>query len=58
MMNKETRRLSYFKEEIRREIEVHTVKCSPIVDMDDVKLRRLDAGTADYVRTGLAVSNS
>ncbi|KAI6690009.1 hypothetical protein NL676_026837 [Syzygium grande] len=54
MMNKETRRLSFFKEEIRREIEVHTVKCSPIVDMDDAKLRRLDAGTADYVRTGLA----
>ncbi|XP_039170509.1 palmitoyl-acyl carrier protein thioesterase, chloroplastic-like [Eucalyptus grandis] len=58
MMNKETRRLSNFTEEIRREIEVHTVNRSPVVNMDGTKLQRLDAETADYVRTGLAASDS
>ncbi|MQM19741.1 hypothetical protein Taro_052751 [Colocasia esculenta] len=53
MMNKQTRRLSKFPEEVRAEIEPYFVEQSAIVDEDNRKLPKLDDETADYIRRGL-----
>lgn len=55
MMNKKTRRLSNFAEETREEVKTVFKYCNPIIDEDGTKLRDLDSGSADYVRTGLSV---
>lgn len=56
MMNKLTRKLSKIPEEVRREIEPYFVNCAPVVEEDSRKLTKLDNETADFVRTGLSVS--
>lgn len=56
MMNKKTRKLSKIPEEVRGEIEPYFLDSDPVVEEDSRKLQKLDDNTADYVRTGLAVS--
>lgn len=58
MMNKQTRKLSKIPEEVRREIEPYFVSSAPVVEEDSRKLTKLDNGTADFVRSGLSVSQS
>lgn len=56
MMNKETRKLSKIPDEVRGEIEHYFVDAPPVVEDDNVKLPKLEEAKADYVRTGLTVS--
>ncbi|CAK9172276.1 unnamed protein product [Ilex paraguariensis] len=53
MMNKETRKLSRFPNEVRAEIGHYLVDSPPVLDEDGIKIPELDDNTADYVRTGL-----
>ncbi|KAK1420998.1 hypothetical protein QVD17_23021 [Tagetes erecta] len=53
MINKETRRLSKFPDEVRGEIGPYFVDAPPVVDDDYIKLPKLDETTADYVLSGL-----
>ncbi|KAJ6802522.1 palmitoyl-acyl carrier protein thioesterase, chloroplastic-like [Iris pallida] len=53
MMNKNTRRLSKFPEEVRAEIEPYFMERAPVIDDDNRKLPKLDDDTADHVRNGL-----
>uniref|UniRef100_Q9FQX7 Acyl-[acyl-carrier-protein] hydrolase n=1 Tax=Iris tectorum TaxID=114617 RepID=Q9FQX7_9ASPA len=53
MMNKDTRRLSKFPEEVRAEIEPYFMERVPVIDDDNRKLPKLDDDTADHVRKGL-----
>lgn len=57
MMNKETRKLTLVKE-AWAEIEPYVLNCEPIIKnkKDKRKLVQLELDTADYVRTGIAVS--
>ncbi|KAF8026813.1 hypothetical protein BT93_F3331 [Corymbia citriodora subsp. variegata] len=54
MMNKETRRISKLPEEIRLEIEGHTMNQGPIIVIDSTKLQPLNTKTAHYFQTGFA----
>lgn len=56
MMNKQTRRLSKIPDAVRAEIEPYFMDSAPIVDEDGRKLPKLYDSTADYIRTGLTVS--
>ena len=56
MMNKETRKLSRFPNEVRAEIGHYLVDSPPVLDEDGKKIPELDDNTADYVQTGLTVS--
>ena len=58
MMNKLTRRLSKIPDEVRGEIEPYFMNSPPVVEEDGRKLQKLDDNTADFVRTGLTVSQS
>lgn len=58
MMNKQTRKLSKIPPEVREEIEPYFMDSAPIVDEDMRKLPKLDDRTADFVRSGLSVSQS
>ena len=58
MMNKLTRRLSKIPDEVRGEIEPYFMNSPPVVEEDGRKLQKLDDNTADYVRTGLTVSQA
>ncbi|KAJ6810554.1 palmitoyl-acyl carrier protein thioesterase, chloroplastic-like [Iris pallida] len=53
MMNKNTRRLSKFPEEVRAELEPYFMDRVPVIDDDNRKLPKLDDDTADHVRKGL-----
>ncbi|KAJ6827794.1 palmitoyl-acyl carrier protein thioesterase, chloroplastic-like [Iris pallida] len=53
MMNKSTRKLSKFPEEVRAEIRPYFMDRVPIIDEDNRKLPKLDDDTADHVRSGL-----
>lgn len=56
MMNKQTRKLSKIPDAVRAEIEGYFMDSAPVVDEDGRKLPKLDDSTADYIRTGLTVS--
>lgn len=56
MINKETRRLSKFPDEVLGEIAPYFVDAPPVVDDDYIKLPKLKETTADYVLNGLTVS--
>jgi len=57
MINKDTRRLSKFPDEVRGEIGPYFIDAPPVVDDDYRKLPKLEETTADYVLNGLIVSN-
>lgn len=56
MMNKKTRKLSKLPDEVRAEIGNFFVDTPPIVDEDSTRLPKLTDSNADYIRTGLTVS--
>ena len=56
MMNKETRRLSKFPEDVRAEIGPYFVKQDPVIEEDNRKLPKLNDDNADHVHRGLTVS--
>lgn len=56
MMNKKTRKLSKLPDEVRAEIGNYFVDTPPIVDEDSRRLPKLTDSNADYIRTGLTVS--
>ena len=56
MMNKETRRLSKFPEEVRAEIGPYFRDQDPVIGEDNRKLPKLNDDNADHVRRGLTVS--
>ena len=56
MMNKLTRKLSKIPEEVIEEIKDYFVDSDPVLGENNRKLTKLDDNTADYIRTGLSVS--
>lgn len=58
MMNKQTRRLSKFPEEVRAEIGPYFMEQDPVIADDNRKLPKLNDDIADHVRRGLTVSFS
>lgn len=53
MMNKQTRRLSKFPEEVRAEIGPYFLDKGPVIEEDSRKLPKLGDDNADHVRSGL-----
>ena len=55
MMNKETRRLSKYPDEVRAELEQYYLDTPPIIEGDTKNEMELDK-SVEYVRKGLLVS--
>ncbi|ONK76624.1 uncharacterized protein A4U43_C03F30270 [Asparagus officinalis] len=53
MMNKQTRKLSKFPEEVRAEIGPYFIEQDPVINEDNRKIPKLNDDTADHVRRGL-----